>query len=84
LLEDSSSIYTGTSSIAFEARKGHVEALAAELFELVRRDNMASASEKHVFEALPQLLKNFALSIGYNAPNQMHRDVMVFIQKYRR
>ena len=32
---------------------------------------------------LPELLKDFALQFGIDAPSQRHRDITVFIHKYR-
>ncbi|KAI0174583.1 hypothetical protein BJ166DRAFT_493098 [Pestalotiopsis sp. NC0098] len=33
---------------------------------------------------LPELLRSFALRIGYKAPSQMHYDVMAFVYNNRR
>lgn len=84
---ESTSVYTSNSSVASELKDAYTEALVDELLEsvldcLVGPENVEQISEQ-ISEALPELLKNFALSIGFCPPGPMHRNVMVFIHKYR-
>ncbi|KAK5997703.1 Conidiophore development regulator abaB [Cladobotryum mycophilum] len=44
---------------------------------------MDESTQTRISENLPNLLKLFALKVGYNAPTQMHRDVMTFVHKHR-
>ncbi|RSL81851.1 hypothetical protein CEP52_017103 [Fusarium oligoseptatum] len=40
-------------------------------------------TQTRISEILPELLKAFALKVGYDGPTQMHRDVMAFVHRHR-
>lgn len=76
-------VYSDTSSIAPLRKESYISLFSEELFlNLVSWQPDAQAMER-ISEALPELLRAFALKIGHNAPSQIHRDVMVFIHKNR-
>ncbi|KAJ5984630.1 hypothetical protein N7481_006729 [Penicillium waksmanii] len=76
-------VYSDTSSIAPLRKESYISLFGEDLFmKLVSWQPDAQAMER-ISEALPELLRAFALKIGHNAPSQIHRDVMVFIHKNR-
>ncbi|KAJ5364559.1 uncharacterized protein N7496_010272 [Penicillium cataractarum] len=76
-------VYSDTSSIAPLRMESYISLFGEDLFmKLVSWQADAQAMER-ITEALPELLRVFALKIGHNAPSQIHRDVMVFIHKNR-
>lgn len=80
---DDASVYTSNGSVASETRDTYAEVLVDDLVESVLDCPMSPENTNKVSEALPGLLKTFALSLGHCPPSQMHRDVMLFIRKYR-
>ncbi|KAL2853313.1 hypothetical protein BJY01DRAFT_244279 [Aspergillus pseudoustus] len=80
---DDSSVYTSVSRIAPKTVDTYVSVLVEHLARSISSESIATRSIESLPRALPELLKSFALSIGHHAPSQMHRDVMVFIRRYR-
>jgi DUF2075 family protein len=64
--------------------KGYITDLAAELFSAMKSFESDKKTLKRISEMLPELLRAFALKVGYKAQTAMHRDVSFFIHKYRR
>ncbi|KAF3206694.1 hypothetical protein TWF191_001361 [Orbilia oligospora] len=85
--DDVETIYSDTSSFATSEKENYISELAAVLFheirELLRGDNSETTIWERISIALSELLKAFALKVGYNAPSQMHRDIMFFVHKNR-
>ncbi|KAK6502518.1 hypothetical protein TWF506_003099 [Arthrobotrys conoides] len=81
--DDAATVYSDASSVAVSAKEHYISELADALFREVLGDQLDSKILERVSVALPELLKAFALKIGYNAPSQMHRDIMLFVHKNR-
>ncbi|KAK6501959.1 hypothetical protein TWF481_009777 [Arthrobotrys musiformis] len=82
-LDDVKTVYSNTSSTSTMLKDCYISELANALFSEVQANQPDSIALEKICLALPDLLKAFALKIGYNAPSQMHRDVMVFVHKNR-
>ncbi|KAK6343489.1 hypothetical protein TWF730_011079 [Orbilia blumenaviensis] len=76
-VSDSSSIMTAT-------KEHYISELADTLFQGIHANRFNHQTLNNISESLPELLKAFAVRIGYKAPSQIHRDVMFFIHKNRR
>ncbi|KAL4946085.1 hypothetical protein BDV06DRAFT_209053 [Aspergillus oleicola] len=85
LLEESEteSIYSELSAVS-DSRMGYLSEFADELVKVVRPHQLDEEIMLKVSNALPALLKAFALSLGHGQSTAMHREAMVFIHKYRR
>ncbi|KAI1753776.1 hypothetical protein F4782DRAFT_545546 [Xylaria castorea] len=81
--EDSATVYSDTSSMALSRRETYVLELADDLFDKVSLWNLDSSAKERISAVLPDLLRDFALKIGYNAETQMHRNVMAYVHKHR-
>ncbi|XHG01956.1 hypothetical protein AWENTII_005322 [Aspergillus wentii] len=81
-LDDSRTVYSA-STVADTTKKGYVSVLAENLCEAISLCQPSNDMLERIYELLPELLKVFALSVGNQSSNQIHRDVMVFIHKYR-
>ena len=57
--------------------------LADNLFSTVKPLRSDFDLRDGIAAILPDLLKDFALKLGHNAPTAMHRDVMAFVHKNR-
>ncbi|KAI1879200.1 hypothetical protein JX265_002154 [Neoarthrinium moseri] len=75
--------YTSDGDLSESLINGYAVVIAKNLFGRVGRDALSRNKADQVIDALPGLLKALALKIGYQAPQQPHRDVMVFIHRYR-
>ncbi|KAF3922928.1 hypothetical protein ABW20_dc0101051 [Dactylellina cionopaga] len=82
-LDDAKTIYSDASSVATLVKEHYISELADALFHEIRTDQPDSKTLERISIALPELLKAFALKVGYNASSQMHRDIMFFVHKYR-
>lgn len=78
--DDSRTVYSDFSDISESEVDNYVSALANDLFSKLPPD---SATLNRVAAILVDRLREFALRLGYQAPSQMHRDVMWFIHRYR-
>ncbi|CZR60699.1 uncharacterized protein PAC_10595 [Phialocephala subalpina] len=73
-----------TSSLLPLRDKSFIDDLAAELFSTIKLSSESErATLERISEKLPDLLRSFALKIGYKPHTPMHRDVSYFVQKYR-
>jgi hypothetical protein len=73
-----------TSTLPYPRDNGYITDLAAGLFSTIKSCESKRRTLKHVSEMLPELLRSFALKLGYKAETAMHRDVSFFVHKYRR
>lgn len=64
--------------------ENYVPDLARDLFSKVQFKDFNRQIMDRVLESLPDLLQAFALKIGHNTDNPMHRDVMYLVHKHRR
>lgn len=74
--------YSAATSLGDSRIEGLVSQLADQLIAEVFLNNEQSI--KTVFSTLQDLLKNFALKIGFNAQSQIQRDIMYYTHKYSR
>ncbi|KAF3905765.1 hypothetical protein AA313_de0203376 [Arthrobotrys entomopaga] len=81
--DDTQTVYSNASSLATTTKGLYISELADALFQAVCTEEPDIKTLDRVSGALPELLKAFALKVGYNAPSQMHRDVMYFVHKNR-
>jgi hypothetical protein len=77
------SIYSDVSGIPGLTTAGYIDVLADDLAQTIQPYQPKGEILQQIFEILPELLKAFALSLGYYFPGAMPRDVMVFIHRYR-
>lgn len=64
--------------------EGFVINMAAELFSTIEPYKLDKDALGHISEMLPDLLRTFALKMGYKPQNQMQLDISYFIRKRRR
>lgn len=64
--------------------RGYICQMASDLFGSVRSYESNGPTLKRISERIPDLLKAFALKVGYRAETQMHRDIAYFIRRYRK
>jgi hypothetical protein len=74
--------YSAATSLGDSRIEGLVSQLADQLIEEIHLDGLDERSTETVFSTLQDLLKNFALKIGFNAQSQMQRDIMYYTHKY--
>ena len=77
-------IYTDIMSLSDTRTEQYASALAQDLFSALELATASPDIVEPVLSTLPELLRTMSLKIGYEAPSQEHRDVMVFIHKFRR
>jgi hypothetical protein len=83
-VDDAATEYSNVSSATSSEYQVYIQRLAADLFDRIDSLNAADdETRSSVLKVLPELLKAFALKIGYHAPTQMHRDVMAFVHRQR-
>jgi nucleoside phosphorylase len=81
--EDIRSIYTFQHGTSLNAQQIYISHLSEDLYNNVRLARYAHETPENIHSVLPRLLKGFALRLGQFGPTQMHRDVMIFIRRYR-
>jgi hypothetical protein len=64
--------------------KEDIADFGAELFNAVRFCGADTDTLERISDMLPELLRTFALKVGYRAQMAMHRDISVFVHKHRR
>ncbi|KAF5016295.1 hypothetical protein F66182_12072 [Fusarium sp. NRRL 66182] len=82
--DDVASIYSDSSTIPTLTRARYIDGLADDLAQAIQPYHLNDEVLRQIIEKLPELLKAFALTFGHHESGTMHRDVMVFIHKYRR
>ncbi|KAI7977140.1 hypothetical protein EIK77_005345 [Talaromyces pinophilus] len=81
---DTKSIYSDASAIPPLTKARYIEGLADDLAQAIQPYQLHDKDLRQFFGILPELLKAFALTFGHHESATMHRDVMVFIHRYRR
>lgn len=64
--------------------RGYISDLSAELSRSLNAQQLSEQKLRDIADRLPELLKAFALKLGYRAQTQAHRDVSYFVQKHRK
>ncbi|KAJ5272482.1 hypothetical protein N7478_007607 [Penicillium angulare] len=84
-LYDSQTQYSAsdTSSLPPPEGSGYMISLAKELFDAVRSSQSNEETMKHVSGMLPDLLRAFALKMGYKAGTRIQLDISFFVHRYR-
>lgn len=84
--DDVGTIYSDVSTLgeASMRKESYISELADDLFSKIYSEQPDGQIMERISGILPEYLKDFALKVGYNAPTQMHLDVMFFVHKYRR
>lgn len=82
--DDASTVYSDVPALpALEIERYKFE-FAQELFSKFSNEQLDEQAMERIYEVLPDLLEAFALRVGHNAPTPVHRDIMVFVHRYRR
>ncbi|KAJ5639366.1 purine and uridine phosphorylase [Penicillium longicatenatum] len=81
--KDTRSIYTFQHGTSLNTQQIYISHLSEDLFNNVRLARYAHESPENIHSVLPRLLKGFALRLGQYGSTQMHRDIMIFIRRYR-
>jgi hypothetical protein len=78
-------VYAPSATLTTPARveKGYIDGLAEQLFGVVNCPSLTRDALDRVSLLLPDLLRAFAVQVGYQASSQMHRDVMFYVRKDR-
>ncbi|KAF7556597.1 hypothetical protein G7Z17_g1345 [Cylindrodendrum hubeiense] len=82
--DDATTEYTNASSVGTLKRESYISGFADDLFQCINDLQPHKQEIERISTILPDLLKAFALCLGYKAPSAMHRDVMYFVHKHRR
>jgi hypothetical protein len=82
--DEITSIYSDASTIPTLTKARYIEGLADDLAQAIQPYQLNDQILQQILELLPELLKAFALTFGHHESGTMHRDVMVFIHRYRR
>jgi hypothetical protein len=78
-------IYAPSATLTTPTRgdKRYIGELAEQLFGVVNCPGLTRDALDRVSRLLPDLLRAFAVQVGYQAPSPMHRDVMFYVRKDR-
>jgi hypothetical protein len=82
--DSASTIYSDASSLPVSAKESYISELANDLLRIFPSEEPDRQTLERISMILPGLLRTFALKVGQHEPTQMHRDVMVFIHRYRK
>ncbi len=82
--DDARTVYSETMSASDPRVENHVAQMAEELLTRLGPEALTPEIVEGLARAIPGLLRGLALSIGHEAPSQMHRDTMFFLHKHRR
>jgi len=80
---ETGSIYSDISAVS-ESRMQYLNEFVGELVTIIQPYQRHKLAVQKVSEALPELLRTFALSLGHAQSTPMQRETMVLIHKYRR
>ncbi|KAL2864224.1 5'-methylthioadenosine/S-adenosylhomocysteine nucleosidase family protein [Aspergillus lucknowensis] len=75
--------YSDASTVAGFKNETFIYELVDDLFGKIAPLALSDEVMRRITDLLPEILKSFALRIGYKAPTQIHRDVMYFIHRNR-
>ncbi|KAK4060353.1 hypothetical protein Trihar35433_10217 [Trichoderma harzianum] len=81
--EDMATEYSDESRTTSWKKPDYIWELADDLSKNVGSLIVDEVTRAKISDILPELLKVFALKIGYDGQTQMHRDIMAFVHKYR-
>lgn len=62
----------------------YITDLAKDLYDSIKYHSPDSETLRHICDVLPNLLRAFAVKVGYSTRTQTPRDVSYFVHKYRR
>jgi hypothetical protein len=82
--EATGTVYPDISNLYNMQFESYISELSSDLFNNVSHLGPDIQTLEKIFEVLADRLKAFALRIGQHAPSQVHRDIMVFVYKYRK
>ncbi|KAF7591806.1 hypothetical protein BBP40_001077 [Aspergillus hancockii] len=82
-MDDTDSINTAGPDIQPSKKEAYISAFADDLLDKDLTEKPDGGSLGSIYEALPGLLKTFAMKVGSSDPMQIYRDVMVFVRKHR-
>jgi hypothetical protein len=74
--------YTG-SNISTSEDRGYISEFAAELAQVGEQLNLSNVTAENILKVIPELLRAFALRVGYNENSAAHRDISVFVHRHR-
>jgi uncharacterized C2H2 Zn-finger protein len=81
---DAETVYSDAMSLSDARMVDYISALAEDLSAKLQLKDIGIREMERLSSALPTLLKALALNFGFEAPTQMHRDVMFFIHRHRK
>jgi hypothetical protein len=84
-LSSARTIYAVSATLTTPALgdKGYIGELAEQLFGAVNCNGLTQDALDRLSQSLPDLLRAFAVKIGYQASSQMHRNVMFYVRRDR-
>lgn len=62
----------------------YITDIAQDLYGSIKYHSLDSETLRHICDVLPNLLRAFAVKVGYSTRTQTPRDVSYFVHKYRR
>jgi len=80
---DAQTVYSDGASIDGEELDVYKAELVDNLVREARKLDASPEALERIFEALPALIKSFALQLGQPGSTKAQRDVMYFVYKYR-
>ncbi|KAK3991528.1 hypothetical protein QBC44DRAFT_236762 [Cladorrhinum sp. PSN332] len=81
--DDQMTVYSDASVFSTRTSEGYISAFVNDIFNRLGNDVSDPQVIERLSSHLPRLIKGLALKIGFQAPSQMHREVMVFLHKHR-
>ena len=84
LCDGGQSVYSEGSVVPAATKESYIELLADDLAKKICRDLRNAEDLEMIYNFLPRMLQEFALSFGGYHATQVHRDIMVFVHRYRR
>ncbi|EUC39412.1 hypothetical protein COCCADRAFT_152 [Bipolaris zeicola 26-R-13] len=84
-LSSAKTVYAPSATLTTPALrgKGYTGKLAEQLFGVVNCTDLTRDALDHLSQSLPDLLRAFAVKVGYQASSPMHRDVMFYVRRDR-
>jgi hypothetical protein len=82
--QDIRTIHSESASQPPFQKENYIFELARDLRNSLKLEHPTPQTSRKITNALPELLKAFAIKVGYNAPNQRRRNIMWFVYKYRK
>ncbi|KAH8172227.1 Pfs domain protein [Sarocladium implicatum] len=80
---DAATEYTDADSVGTLKRELYISDFAEDLFAKILDLHPEPEDVERISELLPDLLKAFALKLGFHAPTPVYGDVVYFVHKYR-